>query len=57
MTGRPQQVKDYVKGLIDIFGDNGGLILDGAVDGVPPDSKPENVEAIIETALEYGVHS
>lgn len=57
VTGTPQQVKDYVKGLIDIFGDNGGLILDGAVDGVPPDSKPENVEAIMETALEYGVYS
>jgi uroporphyrinogen-III decarboxylase len=57
VTGTPLQVKDYVKGLIDIFGDNGGLILDGAVDGVPPDSKPENVEAIMETALEYGVYS
>jgi uroporphyrinogen-III decarboxylase len=57
VTGTPQQVKDYVKKLIDIFGDNGGLILDGAVDGVPPDSKPENVEAIMEAALEYGVYS
>ena len=57
VTGRPQQVKDYVKQLIDIFGDTGGLILDGAVDGIPPESKPENVEAMMETALEYGVYS
>jgi uroporphyrinogen-III decarboxylase len=56
VTGTPQQVKDYCKNLIDIFGDNGGLILDGAVDGVPPESKPENVEAMMETALEYGVY-
>ena len=55
VTGNPQQVKDYVKELIDIFGDNGGLIVDGAVDGVPPESKPENVEAMIETVFEYGV--
>ena len=39
VTGTPQQIKDYVKKLIDIFGDNGGLIIDGAVDGVPPESK------------------
>ena len=56
VTGTPQQVKDYVKQLIDIFGDNGGLIIDGAVDGVPPNSKPENVEAMMEAALEYGVY-
>jgi uroporphyrinogen-III decarboxylase len=56
VTGEPQQVKDYVKELIDTFGDNGGLIVDGAVDGVPPDSKPENVEAMVETVFEYGVY-
>jgi len=57
VTGTPQQVRDYVKNLIDIFGDNGGLIIDGAVDGVPPESKPENVEAMTETAFKYGVYS
>jgi uroporphyrinogen-III decarboxylase len=54
VAGTPQQVKDYVKNLIDIFGDNGGLIVDGAVDGVPPESKPENVEAMIAATHEYG---
>ena len=56
VTGKPDQIKDYVKELIDTFGDNGGLIVDGAVDGVPPDSKPENVEAMTETVFEYGVY-
>lgn len=56
VTGTPQQVKDYVKELIDIFGDNGGLMVDGAVDGVPPESKPENVEAMTEAVFEYGVY-
>lgn len=57
VTGNPSQIKDYVKHLIDIFGDNGGLILDGSVDGIPPESKPENVEAIMETAIQYGTYS
>jgi len=56
VTGTPDKVKDYVKELIDIFADNGGLIVDGSVDGVPPDSKPENVEAMTEAVFEYGVY-
>ena len=30
-TGTPQQIKDDVKELIDIFGDNGGLIIDSTM--------------------------
>ncbi|MFN8455150.1 MAG: uroporphyrinogen decarboxylase family protein [Anaerolineae bacterium] len=56
VTGSPQQVKDYVRTLIDTFGDNGGLIVDGAVEGVPPEARPENVEAMTETVFEYGVY-
>ena len=56
IAGTPQAVKDYVRELIDIFGDNGGLIVDGAVDGIPPESKPENVEAMVEAVFEYGVY-
>lgn len=56
VTGTPQQVTDYVRQLIDIFADNGGLIVDGAVDGVPPESKPENVEAMVEAVFKYGVN-
>ncbi|MEW5959052.1 MAG: uroporphyrinogen decarboxylase family protein [Chloroflexota bacterium] len=57
VTGTPTQVKDYVRQLIDIFGDNGGLIVDGAVEGVPPEARPENVEAMTEAVFEYGVYS
>lgn len=56
VTGTAQEVRDYVKKLIDTFSDTGGLIVDGAVDGVPPDSKPENVEAMTETVFEYGIY-
>ena len=56
VTGTPQQVTDYVRGLIDLFGDGGGLIVDGAVAGVPDESRPENVEAMVEAAFKYGVY-
>jgi hypothetical protein len=53
-TGIPQQVKDDVKELIDIFGDNGGLIIDSTM-GLPDESKVENVQALTEAVFEYGV--
>ena len=56
VTGTPDKVKDYVKELIEIFCDNGGLIIDGAVEGVPADSKPENAEAMTEAVFEYGIY-
>ena len=54
-TGTPQQVKDDVKELIDMFGDNGGLIIDSTM-GLPDESKPENVQALTEAVHEYGVY-
>jgi hypothetical protein len=53
-TGRPQQVKDDVKRLIDTFGDTGSLILDCGL-GIPDEAKPENLYALREAADEYGV--
>jgi uroporphyrinogen-III decarboxylase len=53
LTGKPQEVKDYVKSLIDMFPD-GGLIVDGAVESIPAESKPENVSAMMEAVFEYG---
>jgi len=53
-TGTVQQVKDDVKELIDIFGDNGGLIIDGSI-GIPDESRPENVYALREAVDEHGV--
>jgi uroporphyrinogen-III decarboxylase len=56
VAGTPQEVKDYVKDLIDTFADTGGLIVDGGVEGIPAESKIENVEAMVETVFEYGVY-
>ena len=53
-AGTTQQVKDDVKELIDIFGDNGGLIIDSTM-GLPDESKVENVQALTDAVHEYGV--
>ena len=55
IAGSPQQVKDYVKMLIDMFADNGGLVIDGG-SGIPYESKQENVEAMTEAVFDYGVY-
>jgi uroporphyrinogen-III decarboxylase len=54
-TGTPDQVKDDVKELIDIFGDNGGLIID-CNQGIPDEAKPENVQAMMDAVVEYGTY-
>ncbi|MBN1106276.1 MAG: hypothetical protein JXL84_22905 [Deltaproteobacteria bacterium] len=54
IAGTSQQIKDDVKELIDIFADNGGLIVDASSTGPPPESKPELVEAMTEAVFEYG---
>lgn len=48
-------MKDDVKELIDIFGDNGGLIIDSTV-GIPDEAKEENVQALTEAVHEYGAY-
>ncbi len=53
-TGTPQQVKDDVKKLIDVFGDSGGLVIDSGV-GIPDEARPENVYALTEAVREYGI--
>lgn len=55
VTGTPQQVKDDVRELIDLFGDTGGLIIDGS-DGLPDEGRPENVAAMVEATREFGVY-
>ena len=53
-TGTPDQIKDDVMELIDTFADNGGLIIDASC-SIPSESKVENVEALTETVMTYGV--
>ena len=55
-TGTPRDVKDYVKMLIDTFGDTGGLVLDGG-SGLPYESKTENIAAMVEAVDEFGWYS
>ena len=54
VTGTPEQVKNDVKVLIDMFGPRGGLIVDGNL-GIPDEARPENVRAMVETVRQYGM--
>jgi uroporphyrinogen-III decarboxylase len=54
VAGTPEAIKEDVKELIEIFADNGGLIIDASTTGPPPEALPENVEAMTEAVLEYG---
>jgi len=52
--GTPQQVRDYVKKVIDTAGKGGGLII---CNGAFFDhARPENVKAMVEATKEYGVY-
>jgi len=53
--GTRQEVKDDARELIDIFGDTGGLIIDGSV-GIPDEAKPENIYALTEAVHETGTY-
>jgi len=52
--GAPQEVKDYVKKLIDTVGKDGGLVIGNGA--FFDEAKPENVKAMIDTAKEYGAY-
>jgi hypothetical protein len=54
IAGAEDQTRDYVKKLIDTFGDTCGLIVDGSTEGIPAQAKIENVMAMIETVHDYG---
>ncbi len=54
-TGTPEQVTADVRELIEIFGDNGGLIIDSTM-GIPDESRPENVQALTDAVEKYGVY-
>lgn len=53
--GKPAEVKDYCKKLIDELAGDGGFIMDtGGV--MQWDAKEENIRALIEVTREYGVY-
>jgi uroporphyrinogen-III decarboxylase len=53
--GTPEEVKDYVKKLIDVVGKDGGFILSNGA--FFDEAKPENVKAMVDFGKEYGVYS
>ena len=53
-TGTTQQVKDYIKGLIDVVGQGGGLMVDCGI--WFDEAKHENVKAMVDFTREYGVY-
>lgn len=53
-AGTPQQVKDYVKELIDVVGKGGGLMVDSGI--WFDEAKHENVKAMVDFTKEYGVY-
>jgi len=52
--GTPQEVKDYVKKLIDTVGKGGGFIVSNGA--FFDEAEPENVKAMVDAAREYGVY-
>ncbi|MFB0563530.1 MAG: uroporphyrinogen decarboxylase family protein [Candidatus Lokiarchaeia archaeon] len=55
-AGTPAKVEEYCKKLIEIVGEGGGFIMDGAVSGIPDEAKPENVKAMTEATFKYGIY-
>jgi hypothetical protein len=53
--GKPQQVRDYCKKLIDEVGHDGGYIMDAAAI-MQNDTTVENMKAMTEFTCEYGVY-
>jgi uroporphyrinogen-III decarboxylase len=52
VLGTPQQVKDYVKKIIDSCAKGGGFIVSNGA--FFDQAKPENVHAMVDAAMEYG---
>jgi len=55
VLGKPQEVEDYCKKLIDVVGEGGGFIL-GVGCSVPVDAKFDNLKAMVDTAKNYNPH-
>ena len=53
--GTPQQVRDEVKRNIDWFAPGGGFVFN-TIHNIQADVPPENIVAMYETVLEYGIY-
>lgn len=54
-AGTVQQVRDYVKELIDVVGQGGGLMVDCGI--WFDEAKHENVKAMVDFTKEYGIYN
>ena len=54
MTGKPEQVKEHCKKLIEVCGKGGGYILAGGAN--VDEGNPENLRAMMAAVKEYGVY-
>jgi uroporphyrinogen-III decarboxylase len=52
--GKPEEVKEYAKKLIDVAGKGGGFVLSNGA--FFDHAKPENLKATVEAAKEHGVY-
>ncbi|MDQ1280935.1 MAG: Uroporphyrinogen deCOase protein [Thermoproteota archaeon] len=52
-TASPQEVEDYCKNLIRVYGEGGGFLLSTST-GLTHEAKPENVKAMIDSVKKYG---
>lgn len=52
-AGQPNEVRQEVKRVIEILGENGGYLL-AAVHSITNEVPPQNIMAMIEAALEFG---
>ena len=50
--GKPEEVADYCKRLIDVVGQDGGFMLTTGCE-CPIDARPENIRAMVETGKTY----
>lgn len=55
IIGTPEEVRDKVKLLCQTVGKGGGYIINAGCN-IPYDAKPENVRAMIDAVMEFGVY-
>jgi uroporphyrinogen-III decarboxylase len=53
-SGTPEEVREYCKKIIDVAGKGGGFIMDASA--TIDEARPENMKAMKDSTMEYGVY-